>query len=384
MKSGKEDKVKEYDIMRVLLTIMIVTYHALYLSMPFAFGGVDYTSPGSLGNCMVTGVYRLLGKITAFFGYFQMPAFFFLSGAVFCLGMGQKKYPDLEKLVLNKAKRLLYPGLTAGIFWMVPLKSLGNGYASAKILPYAVLQGVVLCQGGLGHLWYLFTLFWIFVAGYLCLRYLIKERWYVLAISLFMLGTFYGVFEISLPGAVSPAYYLLFFFVGYSFEKVREKLMGHMVLSAAAALTGVVIAYHFTSAGVTTGLFWEDWLKTLGICACAVLVFVLSHLLAKINMTGLGLYKLLEKHSFYIYLLHDPLNYVMLAAAAAATGKIGEKYSINWSAVGFLLPSLRIFGNIALCIIVSAVLRKIKFARTGWFLLAAVVISMTVILYDKL
>lgn len=226
--------------------------------------------------------------------------------------------------------------------------------------------------------------FCIFVAGYLCLRYLIKERWYVLAISLFMLGTFYGVFEISLPGAVSPAYYLLFFFVGYSFEKVREKLMGHMVLSAAAALTGVVIAYHFTSAGVTTGLFWEDWLKTLGICACAVLVFVLSHLLAKINMTGLGLYKLLEKHSFYIYLLHDPLNYVMLAAAAAATGKIGEKYSINWSAVGFLLPSLRIFGNIALCIIVSAVLRKIKFARTGWFLLAAGVISMTVILYDKL
>lgn len=386
MKSETADKVIEYDIMRVVLTVMIVADHALYLAMPFGFGGVDYTA--SLGNCMGTGFYQMLNRITVFFVFFQMPAFFFLSGAVFCLGMKQDKYPDLGVLVENKAKRLIYPALMAGVFWMVPLKFFGNGYSSAKVLPYAVFKGVILCQAGLGHLWYLFTLFWIFLISYLCLKYLIKESRKVFFVLFFLLGTFYSIIEMNLPGAVMLSYYLLFFGAGCCFEHVRKNIVGHrglLWISLAAAFAVAAAAYHFTASVVTTGMFWRDWLKTLGIIACIIIVFILCHFLANLHVARLALYKILEKHSFYIYLLHDPVNYIVLAAFARLVQRIGGGYPVNWTAVGIGLAACRILGNIIICITASVFIRKIqkiKFVRAGWLLVIVCLISLVILFYN--
>lgn len=371
-----EGNVKAYDIMRVLLTVVIVADHALYLSMTYGFGGVDYASPECLGNCLGTDVCQIMMKMTVFVLFFQMPAFFFLSGGVFRIGIKWERYPDLGSVIENKFKRLVLPALAAGIFWMVPLKFLGNGYPSARVLPAAVFKGVVLCQGGLGHLWYCFTLFWIFVAAYACLKYFVKGKWYFFLAVIFLLGTFYGILEIGLPGAVLLPYYMQFFLAGYCFEYFRKNIMNHVCISMAVAAAVAAVSYHFTASAVTTGMFWQDWLKTLGINACAVVLFLLCHLLEKTGITRLWLYRELERDSFHIYLLHDPVNYVILAVFAAVTQKLGTVRPINWNAAGMVLVLLRIFGTIGVCVAASAVLRRIKPVKTGWLLAAVCIFSM--------
>lgn len=378
-------RVYEYDIMRVILTILVVIGHAAYLNMPFGFGGVDYTSSSSLGNCLSTNWYAKLYKIVGIVYFFHMPAFFFVSGAVFNIGMNNGKYSNLEKLVENKSKRLLFSAITAGVFWMVPLKFFGNGYSSAKVLPYAFFKGIYLGQGT-GHLWYLFTLFWIFLISYICLKYFIKENWLSLLSSIFIIGTFYNVIDFSLPGGNNLLYYLQFFLVGYCFEKNRANcLVTYKKLTILGILAVIVagVSYHFTSTVVTTGMFFLDWLKTLGIVAYTIVLFCLCHLLGdKVHFTNCRFYKVLEKHDFNIYLLHDPLNYAIMAVFAKILK--GADYSIvNWTKVSIGLSFFRIIANIVICIIISVCIHKMKLIKVGWILAIIGIISLIIIYYNS-
>ncbi len=278
MNYKKEDKQKEYDIMRVVLTLFVVIGHSAYLNMPFGFGGVDYSSPESLGNCLSTDWYVILYKIVGFVYFFHMPAFFFLSGAVFCIGMRKEQYPNLQYIVENKAKRLIFPALVAGVFWMVPLKFLGNGYSSVMVLPYAIWKGVFLTQGT-GHLWYLFTLFWIFFLSYILLKYLVMEKSWMLLVCILMLGTFYSEIDLNLPGGNNIFYYLIFFLVGYCFEKFRARLIKYIYVIGIVSLIVTLVSWHYTATVVTTGMFLKDWVKTIGISSCIILIFVLCHFL---------------------------------------------------------------------------------------------------------
>lgn len=389
-----ENNVEEYNFMRVLLTILVVIGHSAYLNMSFGFGGVDYTSADSLGNCFSTGYYAFLFQIVGIIYFFHMPAFFFLSGAVFHAGGNKYESVPLENqerlkkdcfdfgiMVEKKGKRLLYPAIVAGVFWMIPLKYLGNGYSSIAVLPYAVINGIFLGQGT-GHLWYLYTLFWIFLISCLLFKYFVKERLHVLLLFIFMLGTFYSVIALSLPGGISIMYYLLFFLAGYLFERFRTKLVnGRYTYVLIFMIVIVFISYHFTATVVTTGFFWQDWLKTLGILASTVLVFILSHFLCKTKMAESRIYDMLKKHAFHIYLLHDPVNYVIMNIFHKL---FGGKEAINWTYVSIGLSVVRIVGNLLFCMAISALIMKIKPVKTGWILLLLSMISLVVMFYYNL
>lgn len=352
-------KIEEYDVMRVILTFLVVVGHSAYLNMPFGYGGVDYTSVDCLGNVLTTNFYFYLYKLIGIIYFFHMPAFFFLSGSVFCIGMTNNKYFNLEMLVKNKIKRLIFPAVVAGVFWMVPLKYIGHGYSDSKNLPYAMFNGIILGQGT-GHLWYLYTLFWIFLLAYLIIKYVIKDNKLGIIILLLMLGSLYSVIDIYFPGGNNISYYLEFFLCGYFFEENRKKIFSNekrYIFVFALALIIAVCSFHYTGTSITTGKIIQDWEKTFGIIACTVILYIGSHycvfLLKKNTM-----YKFLKKHCMNVYLLHDPLNYIILALAAKCVGIIN--YQINWNTVGIVLAVVRILGTISISLILSILINKIK------------------------
>lgn len=370
--------------MRVILTLLVVIGHSAYLNMPFGFGGVDYTSTEGLGEILNTSYYFYLYQVIGVIYFFHMPAFFFLSGAVFSLNMHQNKWRNLEELVKNKARRLIYPAFIAGVFWMVPLKFIGHGYSSGNVLPYAIFKGIFLAQGT-GHLWYLFTLFWIFIIAYMLVAFLNKRgRLYFIG-CIFLLGTFYSAIDFNLPGGNSIVYYLLFFLCGFEFEKIRGRIFitkGSYFIIMTVVFIVACTSYRLTSTVVTTGTFLQDWLKTVGIISCTILIFILSHGLTLIKIQSNKVYRILEKHSFSLYMLHDPLNYVFLAFYIIVLNRIFFAPFVS----GVILSVIRVIGSIVISIFISSVIQKIHFnEKIVQIMLASIgFASLVIIFYNSL
>ncbi|MDE6905875.1 MAG: acyltransferase family protein [Lachnospiraceae bacterium] len=85
----------EYDIMRIMLTMLVVIGH-------LSLGRLANTDCGSMGNWFVQ---IQMNQVSNWIYGFHMYAFFFLSGCCFKTG----KFETMDELVKNKFKRLVIP-----------------------------------------------------------------------------------------------------------------------------------------------------------------------------------------------------------------------------------------------------------------------------------
>ena len=99
---------------------------------------------------------------------FQMPLYFSISGYLFSMRWGERK---AGRFIVNKVRRLIVPFFAIGMMWMIPIKLLlryphyeGRSYLGALFM---LLNG-----SDVGHLWYLPTLFLIFIIVYFVIRIL--------------------------------------------------------------------------------------------------------------------------------------------------------------------------------------------------------------------
>ena len=91
----------------------------------------------------------------------QMPLFFALSGYCYMLSPWWEKR-SLGDFVGNKARRLLIPFVAIGFPWMVPIRLVSRYAPWEGCSPLDVVTRFF-CGYDLGHLWYLGTLFLMFV-----------------------------------------------------------------------------------------------------------------------------------------------------------------------------------------------------------------------------
>lgn len=123
-------------------------------------------------------VYQTVNKVYAFevlkniINIIQMPLFFSLSDYLFYKTMGKKK--TLFNFINIKFKRLIIPFIAIALFWMIPIKCLLNypNYTDKKFLE--ILQ-LLFSLSDSGHLWYLPTLFFIFIIMF-CVCKLLKLK----------------------------------------------------------------------------------------------------------------------------------------------------------------------------------------------------------------
>ena len=297
-------RVTVYDWVRLLATVFVIIGHSVYLSNTTALGGVFYDVPAGVHPLYNILIYGILERLRNWVYDFHMALFFMLSGAVLAL----RPLPSFIDFVKSKAKRLLLPYFVWGLLFMIPVKWIAGFYDTAS-LPQ-VVTGLFTGKEN-GHLWFLTSLFWCMLVFYLLKKALEKVRGIDTNILIFAVTVIvyyvWGYFPVDFLGFKMGLHYLMFFTLGYAFEAERARHprpdLRYMIIGL--FIMTVVEFIHLRShiLGYTSAI----------IAGCAftyLLADLLDRLLPKIS--ELPLWDLVIRNLLYVYLFHDPINYLIL------------------------------------------------------------------------
>lgn len=296
---------KDFTLLRVFAILLVVFGHSGYTAIGSPFGGVDYSS--TFTN---DGIYSFIQYIISIIYVFHMPLFVFISGAIYFLGI--KKNYKFDVFFEKKFKRLLIPYFTVALVYMVPLKLWANYYNFGN-LKNAIGYGIFLTLDS-GHLWFIFMLFNIFILFYLLEKGINKIYTpIVLGVMILIHLSSYtaptNIFQFTSIGK-----YLVFFYIGYLFQKYKDEILNVLNKRKFVYLVGTflyfIILFRFlrqVPPNIFNALLFVEAL--LGITLSYLIILNVMRL----KILNTEIVRLLDRFNFEIYLLHDPLNYVLLA-----------------------------------------------------------------------
>ena len=349
--------------------ILVIMGHCTYYTIQTSFGGVEHVP----GNGEYSFMSRLLVFASMIIYKFHMPLFMAVSGAVFSWTMG--KFDTLSQLLNKKAKRLLLPFLLVTTFISVPLKYGGGYYAHSTHVSWDILCGQYLLLGN-SHLWFVVSLFYIFVIFYCLERYRIPKNqlyWYfLLGLSWFslVLGYFWGHELGGMLGVEGALRHLLFFALGFSTFKYwneRNSLSaGKQILSWAgfiATVTICAIIPKYTDS-FAVKVFLRFPIDTiLALWGCLNMVFLAKSIDRSAVVKRSSTYRFMNRYNYELYLYSDPFNYVLIALLVAWFGQ-----NLFTSDVDSLLAyMIRFFGTILGAAFIIGILYMLKTKRKRLF-----------------
>lgn len=296
-------KSELYCFLNVLVIILVV----------FAHSSLMYTNAGIIHPAETSA---LLGFLTKAIYSFHMPLCFMVSGMVYGLCKEDlKKYTKFTSLLKNKARRLLLPYFLFGILYVAPVMC-WLGLTDLSFVDYC-FKGILLSQNS-RHLWYLVTLFEMFLLaeGFHftlthCLLILTRKRGAKYSSSyLYYLGLLTGSILLLILSGYFPnlfqinslGYYFIFFSCGMFFNHFFSETMP--VLRNKWMLLVFMFCFAF--------LQWYPWpyssaLKALMGC---IIIIGLSHNLPTFLLRNRWL-RHIHNNSMGIYLFHPMLIYIM-------------------------------------------------------------------------
>ena len=346
-------RVSVYDWVRLLATVFVIIGHSIYLSNTTNLGGVFYDLPAGVHPLYSILVYGVLERLRNWVYDFHMALFFMLSGAVLAL----RPLPSFDRFVTSKAKRLILPYFVWGLLFLFPVKMIAGFYDGVS---FSKLVIGLFTGNESGHLWFLTSLFWCMIVFWLLRKATEKipgiGRDVLLVVITTAVYYTWGRFPFDFLGFKMGLHYLLFFTTGYVFENVRARLP-RIGLLPVAALTAAMAVLEFVHLrhhilGYTSGIF-----------AGSAFTFLVADLLDRLlpKIPEWPLWKLVQRNLIYVYLFHDPLNYLILQAMVP-----GE---ILCSAGGVILYLLmRTLLLFAVCVLLGECVQLLK--KKGKTLLA--------------
>lgn len=303
------DRVVSYELVRLFATILVVIGHSNYLAISTKYGGVDYTSFPTTDVLSNLLFYKTEQYLVAFIYQFHMPLFFILSGAVFALS----PIVSFKTLVKKKAKRLILPYFVYGFAFMFPIKY-ASGFYSPKGLIKAMLSFFYTTEDS-GHLWFLPALFFCFII--FRLLQIVFEKAKIYSITLIcIISVFLYCLSISIStdflSIKNTAANLIWFVLGFCFENYRMVLNNY----SKKQLSAICLSLVFISVAIFILPVFISFSpsKEIKIFVLCFSVYVVSELISRAYITIYDnkVFNLIARNLFYIYLFHDPLEYVVL------------------------------------------------------------------------
>lgn len=281
---------KRLDNLKVFATLLVVLGHV----------GVFYSNLGVLPFPIQPGIKVLTWLIYSF----HMPLFFFISGVIYEICIKKGKYGDVGKFLGKKSRRLLLPYLFWGVVVVTPvMEVLGFTEDSAgRYVVYSILLG-----RNNRHLWYLLSLFCMFVLTD-AIRRVVKNRkiwWGVLAVAVaaaLLYNHAPGIFNIG-----STMRCWVYFVAGIILEEngmLRKDVKKEAALPL--AIIGVVFLLFWSVLGSFNSPLQRLVVSSLGIAVC----FMISGLAAPLPEGQF--YRVIHRDSFGIYLAHPMIIYVLM------------------------------------------------------------------------
>ncbi|MBF1086300.1 acyltransferase family protein [Solobacterium sp.] len=355
----KNTRVELYDWIRVIATIFVVIGHAAYLKIVTANGGINYILPSQLSptyNGFLLSSFRFL----AIWVYtFHMPLFFFLSGAV----LGLKPIGQLFSFIKSKTHRLIIPYLLVALFFMFPIKYLGNFYTYSGLSKAIISFFTGFGGSDEGHLWFLIALFWCLII-FVCITKILDKLHSNHPIIILFICIIVSQFSIryitfSFLQISTSLYYIQWLALGYLFESCRRRYTipySYSILISIFIILIYLLAYRIISPHYNISII-------AGIIFSIALSVVLSPLFQLIKNKYSMHYNNFIKRLFDIYLFHDPLEYIIIRIFLnknLLSTSIGCYAYLFMRTIGIILLSIMI-GNI-----IEYVLKRISshFSKT--------------------
>ena len=212
------------DDARTLTMLLVIMGHCTYTNLMTNYGGICYFDGINPHDYSIMA--KLIGILVGFIYTFHMPLFMMLSGACFGLTIG--KVNGVQSLAKNKARRLMLPFLFTTLLLTLPLKYFGGYYDDSSNVLQDMFLGQVLLLGN-SHLWFIASLFWIFLFYYILYKKGITDSKYFL-ISLVvptLVGTYLVNKGFEFLGLVGAIKHLLYFAIGFKgLKQIDSKIWG--------------------------------------------------------------------------------------------------------------------------------------------------------------
>ena len=282
------------------------------------------------------GMYNTVNKVYLFeilkqiINVVQMPIFFSLSGYLFYKTISKdNNFLNFLKLKFN---RLILPFIFTAIFWMIPMKKIIN-YSNYNDIGMFEILKFVLTGKDAGHLWYLPTLFLIFLIMYfLCL--FLKKRSFFEDLLIFILLLLISIISNNLNTNIyisSALFYSIYFYFGFCLFKYEDYIMN--------------INKKIISLLLVFLMFIPIFINNLYLNYIITMIIILSLYIIVPNKTNKYISSI-SKNSFGIYLFHSPLVYITYS------------YFANANPLIVVFINFVIFGSLAF--LITELLRKIK------------------------
>lgn len=348
-------KVKQYDYIRVFVTLLVVMGHCTYFEIQTKYGGCNYIQYAN--NLSIA--FKLVREVSAIIYLFHMQLFMALSGALFYITYA--KGITLKQLVYKKMQRLLIPFIIVTLCYAVPLKYISGYYDKSQIIIRDVIVGQLFIQGNT-HLWFLLVLFLIFIEVYFVEKYFKKS----MAIKLVLFGiasVMAGKVDIVVVSACLR--YTLWFYTGFCFEKHREKIDEKINTPFLLKTIGIMVVTYvilYCCRLKSDNYIYKcviDIDEIVLTSAMCLGVYAVSVMLSRKNMIKGKLYDLLLRDSFGIYLYSDSWNYLVLLWGTGLFGK--AIFASNIGATLFYVG--RFLVTLVNSIVITELIRKCKWLK---------------------
>lgn len=275
----KNERLLNITIFRVISMLMIVLFHC----MCFNAGNwniYECTMPDD----MTSNVSKMLDSLA-------LPFFFLISGFLYSFIYQQKNgYRNWGKFITGKTKRLILPTISWTIIYLI-------------LLPfrYTVLELI----SGIRHLWFLPTLFVIFIIARLISPFLFAKRKFALDMIMALLFIVVTNLISRTDGfelLKNVAWYVAFFVGGMMYYKHRFTVNNKLIASIAVIL--LVGCHGFMI--LTPPFHGQSLLDTLALIAIGcLLIDLFSNVKMDKNSMPSRILSNLDKNSLGIYLVHQ-------------------------------------------------------------------------------
>lgn len=325
MSNKKQKRDHRLDNIRAIAIILIVLGHSIII----------YSSSWNLYQTSVS--VPLLDVLKDIINVMQLPIFFALSGYFFTYTLKKK---NIATIIRDKIKRLLIPFLAFGLLWLFPVRMLLDypGYENVGLVN--IIIDKILLGFDNGHLWYLPTLFLIFVVYAFIMFF---ERKYISEQAAYYCNFFAGVCLHFLQMNIALPSYIGFFckhFIWFSLGLIICNCNAHLVSlkgyirSAFIIIDVFCIAFYICSR--------NDFILFISSILSVVIIFSL-----RLNFKN-RLIDLISDNSYGLYLFHSPLIYITYT------------YFAESSPVFVVFMNFFLFGGLSL--LFAYLLRKSRFA----------------------
>ena len=352
----------DLDILRIILTVLVVIGHASYYTINTKFGGIHYDQLMQDMRVGDTTFHRVAMYLTDWIYVFHMPAYFCLSGVVFSMELKRNRYPSVWMLIVTKAKRLLAPMLFVWLVWNIPIKMLAGYYTGMNHpLLSAVMQ---MAFPNAVYLWFLEALFCCFVMDYIIIKHIRNQRVQFLIVGVMaLIGLYFYKYTRQIVPLGNPFKWLIWFWLGHSIDNIRKRLSQILKKYCESEKIGLIFetVLFVLLYALSFRVLKVQWILTNTILSFVGVIWIweFAEFINPILRNKWSDKQILNcsADTYGIYLWAEPLNY---AALAFAMWKFGiSVFGIEVGAA--VIYFVRIFGSLIIAMGITKGLRKIKF-----------------------